>query len=611
MGDQQVIGIGCFAAKAEESPGTAEKFTARGVLLKRGGIEMLTKMDLGVAILDKEGFVTYANDTIRRWLGQSSGRLIKAGFELILPNQRLSDILNSGEPMDWRVVLGELDLQIHAYPHEDESNESGILLIAYNTVPIRIMQERLHEMKAVADELDAIFQNSYDAIYIVDQNGITLKTNDAIERLTGIPKEYYIGKDLRYLEKRGVVQKSVSFEVMKQKKPVTVIQENALGRAILITGSPVFNEQGEVIRVVTNLRDITELNRLREELSQLRKFHFGEDPVIVVSNSMEKVMELALRVADTDTTVLLLGESGVGKEVVARMIHRNSGRYEKGAFIKVNCGAIPPELLESELFGYESGAFTGAKKEGKPGMFELAHEGTLFLDEIGEMPLHLQVKLLRVLQEQEFHRVGGVKPIKVNARIIAATNRDLKKMVSEGAFREDLYYRLYVVPIEIPPLRKRKEDILPLIEFYLDKFNRKYRSDKTLTTDTLTILQQYEWPGNIRELANLIERLLVINPSHEIRPEHLPDLSIGSTLPVDREAVEQSVEAKTAQAVPLDQVENGGLQAAVEQFEREILASAYEQYGSSYEVAKALNISQSTAIRKAYKYGIRLKGEEE
>ncbi|GAX89993.1 sigma-54 interaction domain-containing protein [Effusibacillus lacus] len=574
------------------------------------------KIDVGVALLDREGFVVYTNDTIKRWLGKSNPQLIKAGLELLIPNHRFSKVFASGKPMDWQMELGGMHLQINAYPYPNCVEKSGIFLVACNTVPLKIMQERLSEMKAVADELDAIFQNSYDAIYITDANGITLKTNDAIERLTGIPKEYYIGKDLRYLEKRGIVQKLVSFEVMKQKKPVTVIQENSLGKVLLNTGSPVFNEQGEVIRVVTNVRDISELNRLREELSQLRKFHAGEDQVVVASKEMERVIDLACRVAATDTTVLLLGESGGGKEVVARMIHRNSRRYEKGSFIKVNCGAIPQELLESELFGYESGAFTGAKKEGKPGMFELAHEGTLFLDEIGEMPLHLQVKLLRVLQEQEFHRVGGVKPIRVNVRIIAATNRDLKKMVAEGSFREDLYYRLYVVPIEIPPLRKRKEDILPLIQFYLDKFNRKFQTAKSFTDETLAILQRYQWPGNIRELANLIERLLVITPSHEIRPDHLPKMT-GVYVPDNEPAVQEHAQnglppvSASEITYSLEKIEEwGGLQEAVEQLERQLLAAAYERYGSSYEVAKALKISQSTAIRKAYKYGIRIKSGE-
>jgi PAS domain S-box-containing protein len=576
-----------------------------------------TKIDIGIAVLSKDGNVTYLNDTFRRWLGSPEDeRLSHSVIYRLVPADMIADILHSGKPVKWQADLNEWQLQLSADPYK-QAGESFLLITAYDTSPLRRMQVRLAEAKAVADELDAIIQNSYDAIYITDANGITIKTNDAIERLTGIPKEYYIGKDLRYLEKRGIVHKSVSLEVIKHKKPVTVIQENALGKVLLITGSPVMNEQGEVIRVVTNLRDISELNRLREELSQLRKFHAGEETVVVESPAMKRVMELAFRVARTDTTVLLLGESGVGKEVVARMIHRHSNRYEKGSFIKVNCGAIPQELLESEMFGYEPGAFTGAKKSGKPGMFELAHEGTLFLDEIGEMPLHLQVKLLRVLQDQEFLRVGGITPIRVNVRIIAATNRDLKKMVEQGTFREDLYYRLNVVPIEIPPLRKREEDILPLIRFYLDKFNRKYQTAKTFTEETLKLLQEYHWPGNIRELANLIERLLVITPSPVIRPEHLQPITGVSEPGAKQETAATGSDTdrggRDKQTQPFADLqvieEAGGLQNALEQWERQLLVSAYERYNSSYEVANALKISQSTAIRKAYKYGIRIKSE--
>ncbi|BCJ86838.1 sigma-54 interaction domain-containing protein [Effusibacillus dendaii] len=559
--------------------------------------------EIGLACLTGGGTVRFVNGTLRQWIEQPLHGL-ESDLKQLIKRKQIQDIMQAGKPKHWKVSLPGLELAIDAYPVLDSADRHLVLLTACNLLPLRRMQERLIEAQADADELNTIFENSFDGIYITDKNGITLKTNDAIERLTGIPKEYYIGKDLRYLEKRGVVQKSVTFEVMKNKKPYTSIQENALGKVILMTGSPVFNERGEVIRVVTNLRDISELNRLREELSQLRKFHAGEEPIVVASQSMERVMELARRVAHTDTTILLLGESGVGKEVVARMIHRNSSRYEKGAFIKVNCGAIPQELLESEMFGYEAGAFTGANRNGKPGMFELADEGTLFLDEIGELPLHLQVKLLRVLQEQEFHRVGGVKPIKVNVRIVAATNRDLKNMVAQGTFREDLYYRLYVVPIEIPPLRKRKEEIIPLIRFYLDKFNRKYQTSKKFTKETLQILERYNWPGNIRELANFIERLLVVSPDHVITPEHLAELpGVG-----DPAAAANQMPDEEAGSQPV--AEQVGLQEVLERYEQEILQAAFDQHGSSYEVAKALKISQSTAIRKAYKYGIRQKGEE-
>jgi PAS domain S-box-containing protein len=552
---------------------------------KVGEIQGMKKLETGIAVFDREGKALYTDKKILRWLegaGQTDLKQWVFGKNTSLPASRI-------------IKHQDRYLQMNLY-----SCRGMVILVVVNLTALKEMEEQLEEAKAVRDELDATIQNSYDAIYIVDSNGITRKTNDAIERLTGIPKEYYIGKDMRYLEKRGIVKKSVSFEVMKKKKPVTMVQETATGKVLLMTGSPVFNEEGEVIRVVTNLRDISELNQLKEELSRLRKFHAGDEPVVVESPEMKQVMELAGRVAETDTTVLLLGESGVGKEVIARMIHKNSKRYEKGAFIKVNCGAIPEELLESELFGYESGAFTGAKKEGKSGLFELAHEGTLFLDEIGEMPVRLQVKLLRVLQDQEYRRLGGVKTIKVNTRIIAATNRDLRKMVAEGKFREDLYYRLCVVPIEIPPLRKRPQDIVPMIRFYMEKYNRKYQTHKQMAGETMQVLQNYHWPGNIRELANLIERLLVTTPSDVILPEHLPFSSGGK----------RTGQNEFAEAVEyLDAEKLGGLKKVMKQMERQIISSAFQKYNSSYEVAKALKISQSTAIRKAYQYGIRSKNK--
>jgi PAS domain S-box-containing protein len=561
-------------------------FFGRGVKMEKvGEIQEMKKLETGIAVFDREGKVLYTDGKILRWL-EGTGQ---TGLKQLVFEKKTS------LPASWIIKHQERYLQMNLY-----SCQGMVILVVVNLTALKEMEEQLEEAKAVRDELDATIQNSYDAIYIVDANGITRKTNDAIERLTGIPKEYYIGKDMRYLEKRGIVKKSVSFEVMKKKKPVTMVQETATGKVLLMTGSPVFNEEGEVIRVVTNLRDISELNRLKEELSQLRKFHAGDEPVVVESPEMKQVMELAGRVAETDTTVLLLGESGVGKEVIARMIHKNSKRYEKGAFIKVNCGAIPEELLESELFGYESGAFTGAKKEGKAGLFELAHEGTLFLDEIGEMPVRLQVKLLRVLQDQEYRRLGGVKTIKVNTRIIAATNRDLRKMVAEGKFREDLYYRLCVVPIEIPPLRKRPQDIVPMIRFYMEKYNRKYQTHKQMAWETMQVLQNYHWPGNIRELANLIERLLVTTPSDVILPEHLPFLSGGK----------RTAQNEFAEAVEyLDAEKLGGLKKVMKQMERQIISSAFQKYNSSYEVAKALKISQSTAIRKAYQYGVRSKNK--
>lgn len=473
-------------------------------------------------------------------------------------------------------------------------------------------------------DLNTLIENSYDCIYITDHNGITLHTNSAIERLTGIPKEYYIGKDVRYLEKRGILKKSVTLEVLKTGKTVSTVQANKHGKVLIITGSPIFDEEGRVVRVITNVRDVTELNRLRDaldetrrrsekyrqELSELRRLYLKEEPSVVMNDVvMQQVYHLAMRVAGTDATVLLLGESGVGKEVFARLIHKNSSRCESGSFITVNCGAIPEELIESELFGYEGGAFTGARREGKPGMFEIAENGTLFLDEIGELSLSMQVKLLQVLQEKRIRRVGGVRSIPVNVRIIAATNRDLKEMVQRGEFREDLYYRISVVPIEIPPLRRRRRDIKPLIIHYLDKFNRKYRRSCYFVPEVIEELERYDWPGNVRELANMVERLVITCPEEAIRPEYIPEIRESRSRPwsaADNRG-KAEINGETYDLSDLCRSFDS-LGEILSHLERSLLAEAYKRYRSSYQVAKHLGISQSTAMRKAYKYGIREKG---
>jgi transcriptional regulator with PAS, ATPase and Fis domain len=314
----------------------------------------------------------------------------------------------------------------------------------------------------------------------------------------------------------------------------------------------------------------------------------GEGDFVAGSAEMQQVIELAMRVARTDSTILVRGESGVGKEVLTRIIHRNSTRKNK-SLMKINCAAIPENLLESELFGYEPGAFTGATKKGKVGLIELANQGTLFLDEIGEMPLTLQAKLLQVIQERTFYRVDGTKAIAVDIRIITATNRELEKLVEEKKFREDLFYRLNVIPITIPPLRERKGDIVPLVGRFLDKFNKKYQMDKKISNDAFGYLLRYRWPGNIRELENMVEQLVVITPVDLIEPQHLPGYIHNLPNPIDKH----------------DKVTVPGvvsLSEAMEEVEKQLFLSAYEHCKNTYQTAKILGVSQPTVVRKLKKY---------
>ena len=394
---------------------------------------------------------------------------------------------------------------------------------------------KIEELENLNRELMGMIDNSYDAMAIVDDETRLIKVNPAFERVMGFSGVQ--GRKIRDLVTEGYSDTAASIKVLETGKTQSVIINTKTGKQVLSTGIPVFDKNGDVTRIYCNLRDVTELNALKEkyeesqkliskyllELHEVKKLQTLQFDVIAKSRQMKQIMEAAYRLAHFDTTVLILGESGVGKDLVARIIHEASSRKETGVFVKINCGAIPAELLESELFGYKGGAFTGASKEGKAGYFEIADRGTLFLDEIGDLPLRLQVKLLAVIQDQEITRVGDVHSKKVDVRIIAATNQDLESMVQKGKFREDLFYRLNVVPVFIPPLRERKEEIPFLFAHFLSEYNKKYKTHMRLSKEAVDILSVYRWPGNVRELANLIEHLIIVVNEPVLKPEHLPN----------------------------------------------------------------------------------------
>lgn len=320
-----------------------------------------------------------------------------------------------------------------------------------------------------------------------------------------------------------------------------------------------------------------------------------DSKVVAKSVKMNQVISLARKVAETDCTVLVLGESGVGKEVIAKLIH-NQSFFNKGPFIKVNCGAIPETLLESELFGYSSGAFTGAKKEGKIGKFELAHNGTIFLDEIGDLPLSLQVKLLHILEEKEVIRVGGNKPQKVNIRIIAATNKDLFDQVEAGKFRKDLYYRLNIIPIQIPPLRERRDDIMPLINHFKKLCESKYGTRRNCSIEVMNLFCSHDWPGNVRELKNMLERIYIISELDKIIT---PEVLVKDYLNI-------TYNYKNNEAVIVNKL--GSLQEIKEEAEKKLIELALKSTGTLYKTAQILQVDKATISRKAKKYNLFPKG---
>ncbi len=451
--------------------------------------------------------------------------------------------------------------------------------------------------KLLMDNFEAVLESSYDGIYITDGDANTLYVNQSYERITGLKRKDVLGKNMKDLENKGILSQSASILVLKTKKMTTLLQGFRTGKEALVTSTPILDKKGNIILVVTNVRDVTELKGLKEELDEnkvLAEKYYSEieemrlqllesSEIVAEDKATIDILKKAMRVAKVDTTVLILGETGVGKEEIAKFVHKNSRRSEK-QFIKVNCGAIPENLLESELFGYEKGAFTGALEKGKMGLFEVAGEGTIFLDEVGELPVNMQVKLLRVLQENKIQRIGGVKTIDVNVRVIAATNRDLEEMIKNNLFREDLYYRLNVVPIVIPPLRERKQDIIALLKYYLEFFNYKHGYNKKLDSRVIEVLLEYDWPGNIRQLRNLIERLVVMSNHDKIDVDDLP------------QKIVESCEGS------LNGFDNLSLKEAVGRLESQMIERAYLRRGNVRDAAKDLGIDASTLVRKRKKY---------
>ena len=462
-------------------------------------------------------------------------------------------------------------------------------------------------LSEASERLNAIIEHSFDGIFITDAKANVIRINHAYEVITGLKKEEVLGKNMADLVRNKLISESGSLQVIKTKQPVTLQQCFRSGKEALVTSSPIFDADGNFIMIVTNVRDLTEIynlkavvqektaamDRLAMELEHLQTTSEDNQEIIAKDETTLAAMLLANRVASMDTTVILLGETGVGKEVMARYIFQHSHRA-KNSFIKVNCGAIPENLIESELFGYEGGAFTGANKNGKIGLFELANNGTLFLDEIGELPKDMQVKLLRALQEQEIMRVGGTKPVKIDVRIIAATNRNLEEMVKDGTFREDLYYRLTVFPISIPPLRMRKKDVLPLALSFLEKLNQKYQLKKYFTDLSMQLLHEYDWPGNIRELKNIVERAIIISPSDAIKPEDLHIHSASKPIVIIKEN-EFSDNTKNSLPPPPEFPIN--LKRELKKIEYTYMTQAYEVFGNVRDAAKNLGLTPSTFVR--------------
>lgn len=437
-----------------------------------------------------------------------------------------------------------------------------------------------------------------DGVFITDGEGTVISVND--RALFGRAPSSMIGFNMKDLEERGICPESVSLEAIKLGKKITRYQYRHEEREILTTATPYFKD-GNITMVVCCQRLVSELELLKKqlqeteeinsqyegELTYLRSLNAKGNDIVAESKAIKKVLEMALIAAKYDSPVLIEGESGVGKEVIADYIYTNSHRFNK-PFIKINCNAIPESLFESEFFGYEKGSFSGANLSGHKGYFELANNGTLLLDEIGDIPLAMQAKLLRAIERKEILKIGGYKTISLDVQIIAATNKDLAEAVKEGTFRSDLYYRLNSFPIIVPPLRERREDIIPLVRFFTQINNRKYGLNKTFTDGALLHLERHDWIGNVRELENVVRRILITTKSDTIDIIHILSVIIDDKI---------LPEMEDSDPLTFDHV--------MEDFEKILLINYIKKYPNISELEKILGISRSTLNRKLIKYDLR------
>lgn len=460
------------------------------------------------------------------------------------------------------------------------------------------LKDEISYWKERYEELKIAIDMSIDQITIADGNGVFTKIYKSCEDFFGAKEEEILGKSGFEMEQAGVFDVSATAEVVRRKQKVRFIQRTKSNKTLLVIGTPIFDENNNLIKIINISYDITEKKALEKQLRETEstlQWYKNEaflrsqktNYILAESKNMVKINELLKSFAYKDILIMLLGKTGVGKNYTAQYIHKISPR-NKEPFITINCGAIPEQLLESELFGYEKGSFTGALTSGKEGLLQVVGNGTLFLDEIAELSLGLQVKLLTVLDEKKFRRIGGREELELKARVIVATNRDLAQCVRDGTFREDLYYRINILPIEIPTLMERKEDIPGLIDTFLKMYNEKYETEKRISASAYEELLLYRYPGNVRELKNIIERLIILSSDSEISAYDVCRVLKHNQKPLKSETKNEF------KIVPLKE--------GVANYEKQLLIEVAKKYKSTREQAKVLGVDQSTIVKKRQKY---------
>jgi len=554
----------------------------------------------GLIAVNYEGIITIFNKAAERIMKIPASRTLGRRASDVIPNSRLEIVLRTGQPeLNQKQQVGDVTLVTNRVPVRDARGRvTGVVAVFRDISEVLNQAEEITSLKQTQELLRAIINSTQDAISVVDENGLGILFNKAYTNLIGMSEDKVLNKPATVDIAEG---ESVHLRVLSTRRPIKGVpmKVGPRRREVVVDAAPII-VNSKLRGSVAVIHDVSEIHRLSRELEQAKSIirrleaKYTFDDIVGRSAGVQYAKQQAFKAAQVPATVLLRGESGTGKELFAHAIHSASSR-SKGQFVRVNCSAIPGSLLESELFGYEEGAFTGARKGGRKGYFEEADKGTLFLDEIGELDLNIQIKLLRVLQEKEIIKVGSSKPVPVDVRVIAATNANLEKLMREGKIRKDFYYRVSVIPIKIPPLRERVEDIEELTYFLINKLNQEFgRNVTSIEPQALDMLRAHSWPGNVRELENVLGRAIInLRPGEkEVRLEHIPPLNNGYT---------------SQEFLPLKQkrYKLGKLADMRAQWEKEVIKEALETTGGNRQrAAELLGISIRTLYDKLKKYGL-------